>query len=62
MISKYNYANEALYASTSNIFKPQPKYIFSLYGLNVKKRKIHLIAYSILIRKKLNNNFCKLLF
>ena len=43
IVSKYIYANEILYSTKRNIFTPQPQYLFSLYGLNVKKRKVHSI-------------------
>ena len=48
VVSKYNYANETLYATKRNIFTPQPQYLFSLYGLNVKKRKVHSLSYNFI--------------
>lgn len=44
--SKYKYANETLYSLDRNILTLQSQHLFSLYALNIKKRKVHSIEYN----------------
>jgi hypothetical protein len=61
VVSKYKYANETLYSTKSNIFVPQPQYLFSLYGLNVKKRKVHSLPYNFLFdMRQVNQDYLKI--
>ena len=57
IVSKYNYVNETLYSIKSNIFTPQPQYLFSLYGLNVKKRKVHSLSYNFIDLQLVNQDY-----
>ena len=57
IVSKYNYVNETLYSTKRNIFTPQPQYLFSLYGLNVKKRKVHSLSYNFIDLQLVNQDY-----
>ena len=59
VVSKYNYANETLYATKRNIFTPQPQYLFSLYGLNVKKRKVHSLSYNFMDMQQVKQEYLR---
>ena len=48
IISKYKYANETLNSHEKNILTPQPQHLFSLYALNIKKRKVNSISLNYL--------------
>ena len=60
IVSKYIYANEILYSTKRNIFTPQPQYLFSLYGLNVKKRKVHSILYNFIDMKLVKQDYLQI--
>jgi len=57
IVSKYNYVNETLYSTKRNIFTPQPQYLFYLYGLNVKKRKVHSIPYNFIDMQSVSQDY-----
>ena len=57
IIKKYKYYNETLNSVESNIFNLQPQLLFSLYGLNVKKRRVHSIEYNYLGLSKINIDY-----
>ena len=44
--TKYKYANETLNSKDKNVLNLQPQVLFSLYELNVKKRRVHSIEYN----------------
>ena len=54
---KYEYVNETLYSLERNIFALQPQLLFSLYGLNIKKRKVHYIEYNHLGLNQIQKNY-----
>ena len=45
ILRRYKYLEEALYSIQKNIFILQSEHLFVLYGLNIKKRKVHSIWY-----------------
>ena len=55
--TKYKYANETLLSKEKNIFNLQPQILFSLFGLNIKKRKVNPIEYNQLVVTQLQNNY-----
>ena len=57
IINKYKYSKESLNSIENNIFILQPQLLFSLYGLNVKKRKVHSIEYNYLPLSQINNEY-----
>ena len=57
IITKYKYANEILCSVERNILDLQPQQLFNLYGLNVKKRKVHSIEYNYLSLIQIENNY-----
>jgi len=57
IITKYQYVNEVLYSHERNIFNLQPQVLFSLYGLNIKKRKVHSIQYNHLGIEQIHFNY-----
>ena len=44
--TKYKYADETLKSKDRNVLNLQPQILFSLYELNVKKRRVHSIEYN----------------
>ena len=54
--NKYKYSKEALDSIEKNIFNLQPQLLFSLYELNIKKRKVHPIEYNHVDVNQINNN------
>ena len=46
VINNYKYAKETLFSVERNIYNLQPQILFALYGLNIKKRKVHTIEYN----------------
>ena len=55
--TKYKYANETLLSNKKNIFNLQPQILFSLFGLNIKKRKVNPIEYNHLGLSQLHINY-----
>ena len=55
--NKYKYSNEALNSVENNIFNLQPQLLFSLYGLNAKKRMVHSIKYNYLPISQINIDY-----
>ena len=55
--TKYKYANETLLSKEKNIFNLQPQILFSLFGLNIKKRKVNSIEYNHLSLDNLHNDY-----
>ena len=48
IVRRYNYVEETLYSKERHILILQSEHLFVLYGLNVKKRKVHYIEYNFL--------------
>ena len=48
IVKKYKYANETLYSKERHILILQSQHLFVLYGLNIKKRKVHFIWYNFI--------------
>ena len=55
--SKYKNANETLNSHEKNILSPQPQHLFSLYALNIKKRKVNSIFSNYLSKSQIKNPF-----
>ena len=54
IVQKYKYYNETLNSKEKNIFNLHPQLLFSLYGLNIKKRRVHSIKYIYLGLSQIN--------
>ena len=54
--NKYKYSKETLDSIEKSIFNLQPQLLFSLYELNIKKRKVHPIEYNYVDVNQINNN------
>ena len=57
IINKYKYSNETLNSVENNIFVLQPQLLFSLYELNVKKRRVNSIEYNYFPFSQINNDY-----
>jgi hypothetical protein len=59
ILRRYKYIEETLYSIQRHILILQSEHLFVLYGLNIKKRKVHFIWYNYLL---LNNVKLKYLY
>ena len=57
IISKYKNVNETLNSNEKNILTPQPQHLFSLYALNIKKRKVNSIFLNYLSISEIKNRY-----
>ena len=57
IISKYKNVNETLNSNEKNILIPQPQHLFSLYALNIKKRKVNSIFLNYLSISEIKNRY-----
>jgi len=57
IISKYKYAKEILNSDEKNFLSVQPQHLFSLYSLNIKKRKVNSIYSNYLSLSKIEKQY-----
>jgi uncharacterized integral membrane protein len=49
ILKRYKYIEETLYSIERHILILQSEHLFVLYGLNIKKRKVHFILYNYIL-------------
>ena len=57
ILRRYKYIEETLYSLDRHILILQSEHLFTLYALNVKKRKVHYVSYNYLIIKIIKEEY-----